>query len=303
MLKQQYHGLLLEGMYDMPRIMDYMISPCPIRIITLTVDPSKLMLQSLIIINAGHLPGRTSIRQEAIFDKWAFIYIGGGSGTFQVNGGAKQKVESGSLCFIRPDVIYNYGPDPDGYWDEYYITFEGDRVQEWLDNWLLHVDQVKQVGYEDTTLHNRIERIFMLMESGIPVNVDRAALLLESLLFEFMLKADVPPENTKTQKIIALMNDLGDSLYQPFDAQQTAKRHHISISTLRRVVSEYTGYPLNEYIHRLKIAEAKNVLLNTDDTVKEIADALGYTDVFYFSRLFKKYVSVSPLHFRNTMQL
>ncbi|MFD0698283.1 AraC family transcriptional regulator [Paenibacillus sp. GCM10027628] len=286
----------------MPRIMDYMISPCPIRIITLTVDPSKLMLRSLIIINAGHLPGRTLYRHEALFEKWAFLYIVGGRGTFQVNGGVKQKVESGSLCFIRPDVVYNFGPDPDGYWDEYYITFEGDRVQEWLNHWFVQLDQVKQVGYEDTTQLNRIERIFMLMESGIPVNVDRAALLLETLLFEFMLKADSPPENTKTQQMIALMDDLGDSLYLPFDAQQTAKRHHISISTLRRAVSEYTGYPLNEYIHRLKIAEAKNVLLNTNDTVKQIADTLGYKDVFYFSRLFKKYVGISPLMFRNTMQ-
>ncbi|NEW06729.1 AraC family transcriptional regulator [Paenibacillus sp. SYP-B3998] len=287
----------------MPRIMDYMISPCPIRIITLMVDPSKLKLQSLIIINAGHLPGRTSFRHDATFDKWAFLYIVGGSGTFQVNDSPNQKVTSGSLCLMRPGATYNYGPHPDGFWDEYYITFEGSRVGEWVDNWLVQIDHIKQIGHEDITQLNRIERIFMLMESGIPSNIDRAALLLETLLFEFMLKAHVPPENTKTQQIISIMDDIGDSLYQSFDAQETAKRHHISISTLRRIVSEYTGYPLNEYIHRLKIADAKNVLLNTDDTVKEIADALGYKDVFYFSRLFKKYVGVSPLLFRNTVQL
>ncbi|MNI06603.1 HTH-type transcriptional activator Btr [compost metagenome] len=97
------------------------------------------------------------------------------------------------------------------------------------------------------------------------------------------------------------MDDISHSLYQPMMTEQIAKRHHISHSTLRRIVSEYTGYPLNEYIHRLKMAEAKKILLNTEVTVKEISDALGYKDVFYFSRLFKKYVGVAPIIYRKNM--
>ncbi|NOU76494.1 helix-turn-helix domain-containing protein [Paenibacillus sp. LMG 31458] len=287
----------------MPRFMDYMISPYPLRIISLPIDSSKLKLQSLIILAVGHLPGRISFRAHAKFTKWAIVYIAGGKGSYQVDDGAVQHIESGSLFFLRPGAVYNYGPDADGYWDEYYFTFEGSRIAEWLSSWLTHVDLAKQVGHEDAAQHNRIERIFILMESGIPDNIDRAALLLESLLFEFILKDQVPAETTKTQQLIDLMADLGDSLFQPFDAAVIAKRHHISLSTLRRIVSEYTGYPLGAYIHRLKMAAAKNILLNSDDTVKEIADSLGYKDVFYFSRLFKKYVGVSPLIYRNNMQL
>ncbi|MEC0231464.1 AraC family transcriptional regulator [Paenibacillus alba] len=287
----------------MPRYIDYMISPYPLRIITIPIDPSKLKLQSLYIHNVGHLPGRTSFRHDSKFTKWAFIYLAGGKGTYQVNGGIVQRVERGSLLFLRPDVPYNYGPDANGYWDEYYFTFEGSRIEEWLNSWLTDVDIAKQVGSEDATQFNRIERIFLLMESGLADNIDRAALLLESLLFEFILKAQVPAETTKTQQVITLMDDLGASLFETFDAASVAKRHHISVSTLRRVVSEYTGYPLNAYIHRLKMAEAKNILLNTNNSIKEIADSLGYKDVFYFSRLFKKYVGDSPHIYRNKMQL
>lgn len=287
----------------MTRFTDYKISPYPLRIITLPIDSSKLKLQSLIILNVGHLPGRISFRPDSTFNKWAFVYLAGGKGSYQVDSGPVQRIGRGSLFFLRPDAVYNYGPDADGYWDEYYFTFEGSRIEEWLSSWLTHTDQAKQVGHEDAAQHNRIERIFMLMESGTPDNIDRAALLLESLLFEFMLKAQVPVETTKTQQMIDLMDDLGNSLFEPFDAIRIAKRHHISISTLRRIVSDYTGYPLNAYIHRLKMAEAKNILLNTNNTVKEIADSLGYKDVFYFSRLFKKYVGTSPLLYRKNMQL
>lgn len=44
--------------------------------------------------------------------------------------------------------------------------------------------------------------------------------------------------------------------------------------------------------------EAKRLLLFTDKQAQEIAFELGYDDPAYFSRLFKKYIGVSPLDFR-----
>lgn len=285
----------------MPRFMDDTISPYPLRIITLPIDASKLKLQSLRILHIGHLPGRIMYRDHATFENWAIVYIAGGSGSYRVNNGPFQRVESGSLFVFRPNTVYQYGPDPGGFWDEYYFTLAGSRIKDWESSWLTQVDQVKQVGTEDAAQLNRIERIFVLMESGIAANIDRAALLVESLLFEFIMRAEATLETTKTQQFINLIEELSNSLYQPFDAQMIAKRHHISLSTLRRIVSDYSGYPLNTYMHRMKMAEAKNILLNSTNSVKEIADSLGYKDVFYFSRIFKKYVGMSPLIFRNTM--
>lgn len=281
----------------MSRFMDYMISPHPIRIVQLKVDRSKLMLPSLIITQLGHLPGRTLYRNKTYFTQWAMVYISGGRGTYQVNDQPPQIVEAGSLFFFFPNTEFQYGPDPDEYWDEYYFTLDGDRIQEWVKSGMIRPGTVLKVGIDDVQL-NKIERVFMLMESGIPANYDRAALLVESVLFEFTIKAKGMEESTKAGQIQRLMDDISNSLFQPISTVQIAKRHHMSHSTLRRIVSEYSGYPLNEYIHRLKVAEAKKILLNTEATVKEISDALGYKDVFYFSRLFKKYVGISPLIFR-----
>ena len=44
--------------------------------------------------------------------------------------------------------------------------------------------------------------------------------------------------------------------------------------------------------------EAKRLLYYSEQNVKEIAHALGYDDHAYFSRLFKKSESVTPLSFR-----
>jgi AraC family transcriptional regulator of arabinose operon len=287
-------------MHKMTKFMDYMISPYPIRVIDRKVDPSRLMRKSLMITNVGHLPGRTLHRKHAIFSRWAIVYISGGRGTYQVNDGVKQVVEEGSLFLFYPGVEFHFGPENGGYWDEYYFNIESERIVDWLSEWQLVPGAVLRVG-TDEAQQNKIDRILMLMESGIPANLDRASLLLESVLFEFIWMANRPPESTRSQQMIDIMEDMSSFLYEPVNPDKIAKRHHISLSTLRRNVAEYTGYPFNEYLHRLKTAEAKNILINTELSIKEIAGILGYKDVFYFSRLFKKFVGIAPDSYRKSI--
>jgi AraC-like DNA-binding protein len=288
-------------MNSMAQFMDYMISPKPLRVVDLTLDPAKLSVRSLVIRTAGYLPGRTHYRQGAVFTHWAIVYIAGGSGTYRVNHGEPQGVTAGSLFLFQPGVHYDYGPDPDGFWDEYYFTIEGTRLQEWLDHWPFQPNTVMHPG-EDASSQNRIDRIFALMESGTPANADRASLLLESLVYEWVQLCQASPSGSKSARLAPLLEDLSATLHEPFDAAAFAERHHWALSTLRRTVSEYTGFALHEYVHRLKMAEAKNRLLNTEQTVKEIAGALGYSDVFYFSRLFKKITGEAPQLFRKNMR-
>ncbi|WP_339287324.1 AraC family transcriptional regulator [Paenibacillus sp. FSL E2-0201] len=53
-----------------------------------------------------------------------------------------------------------------------------------------------------------------------------------------------------------------------------------------------------DYLIQLRMSKAKNLLLSTDFTLKEIAESVGYTDSYYFSRIFKKYEGVSPTSFK-----
>ncbi|MGG1516039.1 AraC family transcriptional regulator [Paenibacillus oryzisoli] len=280
----------------MTRFLDSMISPQPIRIVDLKIDPSKLSIRSLTVTGMGHLPGRTLQRSQAIFDSWALLYIAGGSGFYRVNHGPLQRVEKGCFFFVFPGSAIDFGPDEGGHWDEYYIRFEGSRVEEWLGSWLLQTDTVKRAGFEHMYIA-QLDAMFLLLESGSPLQIDQAALQLEALLFNWMAKSILPQSQAATSKVIDVLQDIATSLYTPLDAEQLAKRHHMAVSTLRRLVSQHTGYPLHDYIHRLKMEETKR-LLSTELPIKEIADVLGYPDESYFSRLFKKYTGLAPKHYR-----
>lgn len=73
---------------------------------------------------------------------------------------------------------------------------------------------------------------------------------------------------------------------------------NVSPGHLNDVVKQGTGHPVSYHIQQAVVVEARRLLFHTGMSVKEISHKLGYEDDNYFSRLFKKVVGQSPLHFR-----
>ena len=69
---------------------------------------------------------------------------------------------------------------------------------------------------------------------------------------------------------------------------------------LSRLFKRKIGVGLQEYIHRQKIAKAKELLLSPEsDSVQDIAYFIGFRDCKYFMRLFKRYEQMTPTQYRN----
>ncbi|NLL96232.1 MAG: helix-turn-helix transcriptional regulator [Clostridiaceae bacterium] len=77
-----------------------------------------------------------------------------------------------------------------------------------------------------------------------------------------------------------------------------AERLYISKAYLSELFKEATGIPLSEYISMVKIERAKFLLSTTNMKAYEIADALGYNDHEYFSKVFKQKTGLSPTVYR-----
>ena len=69
---------------------------------------------------------------------------------------------------------------------------------------------------------------------------------------------------------------------------------------ITRIFRRHTGMTLSEYINSVRLQKAKNLLLNTDQSIAEIAYATGFTDDKYFMRTFKRYESVTPTQYRTS---
>ena len=73
-------------------------------------------------------------------------------------------------------------------------------------------------------------------------------------------------------------------------------------STLRRRFHRATGKAVHTFFIEEKIGEARTLLRSSQLSIKEISEKLGYSDVFYFTRQFRKYVGTPPSTFRNSIQ-
>src|SRR5699024_2895764 len=119
-----------------------------------------------------HLPGRISKRKGATYGEWSLTYIARGTGAYQVDRGPIQQLEAGSLYWEWPGAVFHFGPDDrEEGWDEYYVSFNGNRVQEWLDNGLIRPGETVHVGTDPNWII-RMEAIGRLIESGIADNAD-----------------------------------------------------------------------------------------------------------------------------------
>lgn len=81
--------------------------------------------------------------------------------------------------------------------------------------------------------------------------------------------------------------------------QEISSHFGVSANYLSRLFKKATGAGITDYITKLKMEEAKDLLLTGNQKIYEISDEVGYDSAFYFSKVFKKYTGMSPKEFRN----
>ncbi|MBQ8836608.1 MAG: helix-turn-helix transcriptional regulator [Clostridia bacterium] len=87
--------------------------------------------------------------------------------------------------------------------------------------------------------------------------------------------------------------------YWRSDISNDALAHLADMSTVyfRKLFTKRYGVSPMKYISNIKIETAKNMLLSNNLTVSEIAEAVGFSSVYSFSRTFKKQTGLSPTEF------
>jgi AraC-like DNA-binding protein len=83
--------------------------------------------------------------------------------------------------------------------------------------------------------------------------------------------------------------------------EEVAKELCVSYAWFRKAFKTYTGIAPHQYLLQLKIEKAKMLLFNRSKSIKEIAFSLNFDSAFYFSKLFKEKVGVSPKEYRKKL--
>lgn len=131
---------------------------------------------------------------------------------------------------------------------------------------------------------------------------------LDIFFIEFIRQSSNPPGNLRTNSTYAQerFEEFLDLTLTHITTHKQVSQYAdlLSLSTyqLNAITKAIVGKPASELINEQIVLEAKRYLLATPNQVKDIADHLGYEDISYFIRFFKKHTAYSPEAFRKNFQ-
>jgi AraC family transcriptional regulator, transcriptional activator of pobA len=131
---------------------------------------------------------------------------------------------------------------------------------------------------------------------------------LEIFFIEFLRQSLSPNQNStlelpyEQERFEAFQELLERHVAEHKTVIQYAEQLGLSVYQLNRITKEVMGKTVSELINDQLILESKRLLLATSNQVKEIAYCLGFEDVSYFIRFFKKNTTFSPETFRNNFK-
>jgi len=235
-----------------------------------------------------------------ILDEYQLLYITRGSGYFESDHCSYRKIEDGSIIILFPGERHRYKPAEETGWDEYWIGFEGEIMNNLVRNsFFTPAQPCFYIGFN--------EQIFGMFESiiektkteitGYQPEISGAVLhLLGSLraLIKENSRVHDDRELIVNRARILFRSNI-DKSYSP---EQAAEELQVGYSWFRKVFKSYTGLSPGQFFIQLKIEKAKSLLSNPNLSVKEIAYALKFESSFYFSKLFKDKTGITPSAFR-----
>jgi AraC-like DNA-binding protein len=235
-----------------------------------------------------------------ILNEYQLNYITEGCGIYETTNNTF-KVISGSLIIVKKGQWHRYKPDCTTGWTENYIGFDGLIADHFLlQRSVLQQKSIIQIGKHEELI-DIYYQIFNLAKEEKPGFQEIASGLLLKLIghiVAFQKQSDFSSRPLECA-IQDLRFDMRNDLQATPALDSYAEKCNVSVDYFRNMFKRYTGLSPHQYHLDLKIIRAKELLLNSSKSIKEISYELGFQSIHYFSRFFKNKVGVNAIEFRN----
>ena len=221
----------------------------------------------------------------------AFFMIRKGSAVYSYDGG-EFDVEEGDLVFIPRGSNYTFTPKQPGLIHSL-VNFD---IYDESGEYIYLSDHpemlIKSAGKGYALLIDELEKCFMYRAFSGHL---RSASLVMQIFANYL--EDCNKERlgyVGYERIIPAITFLEQNCNVNVTTQELAEMCNMSESQLRRLFHGFSGTSPTEYRNRLRIQKAYEMLKNNYCNVTEAAHSVGFTNIYYFSRLFKSVIGVSP---------
>ncbi|QEM11713.1 AraC family transcriptional regulator [Mucilaginibacter rubeus] len=218
----------------------------------------------------------------------------------------RYEVNAGQYVIIpATDRYIRYWADTESPWTIYWIHFTGDQIGEF--NRSLNLTTTKgpiPIPFNDTGIEVW-QKIFSILSVSFRMeSLCNANFCLQHLISTFLYpqhedkEKEIPVENSIQQAIDIMKSNL----HLKLSLEEIAVKVNLSTSYFATFFKKRQGISPIDYFINMKMQRACELLRDQNNKVREVASDIGYEDPYYFSRIFKNVVGLSPAQYRKDIQ-
>lgn len=259
------------------------------------------LLAGLHVTDAGIYPCATGHRvTRTKGSPGAILIVCTGGGGWVLSQGKRQEVNTGDVVFIAPRQGHAYGANLENPWTIEWVHFSGHETMAWHKSvmnrgFFLHlsfgISPALELAQVYQTLQNGYEETWQLL----------AAVILRQNLAELLkhrrLRSNLP---TSMEAVEATATWMSARLSDKVSLDGLAKKAGMSTSRYSDLFRQRYGFAPLDWFLRQRVRQACLLLDGTQEKIETVGREVGFTDPYYFSRIFRKIMGCSPRAYRST---
>jgi AraC-like DNA-binding protein len=260
------------------------------------------LCQGLYVTDIGFYPAARSHKRNRRTGsaQHLLLYCVQGAGWYQLDHAEKQPLRANQWVILPAHVPHKYGAEEATPWSIYWIHFAGTQAAA------LYAYLQEQAPETPTTIRSSEERLqlFETIFSQLTLTATVAGVVQASArVWHFMLTllsaaSSLALPSPTAGGIGQSIQFMREHLAHSFTVQELAAQTGLSVSHYGALFRKQVGRPPIVFFNLLKVQYACQQLTDSSLPIKAIAHQLGFSDVYYFSRVFTKLMGISPRQFR-----
>ncbi|GAE28740.1 AraC family transcriptional regulator [Alkalihalobacillus hemicellulosilyticus] len=223
-----------------------------------------------------------------------FLYVLKGEGKFTFDG-TEYSATPGTILHggCQMNLDYETSPKTDFEYCLIHYTCEANTVEKHTNS------HYKLQVHLNHTLLELLKSLHTNSVASGPLSAFRSRILFYQLLYESIVSCqNESHSNEQTNMVHDAIRYFQLNYNKSITLTDMANRYGVSQGFFSSQFRYYNGLSPIDYLIKFRIKKAKELLSFTHHSVLDIAKTIGYADVYYFSRLFKKHTGMSPSVYR-----
>ncbi|MCW8885487.1 MAG: AraC family transcriptional regulator [Motiliproteus sp.] len=264
-----------------------------------------LLTRDLYLFGAGHyVEAKGHHMKRAVHDDFLLIYCTAGLGhlTLAKPSTRKLQIQTGDLVILPRGLAHEYVADKRTPWSIYWVHFEGPLGKRFIENIRLDYNYpIINIG-QQAKLVSDFENLLQIRQTGYQLKpfIHAANQLRQILSYVALLR---PQEATRKSQsgqfdLERIHSMMQERIHEQLDLETLAASCNLSKYHFAKKYKELTGSSAINHFINLKIEHACQLLDVSQKSISQISYDVGYDDAYYFSRIFKKVMGLSPSEYR-----